>query len=385
MTTKPLNVVYIGSLSFPLGAASTKRRRYMVDYMNANDISAHVLVTDFKRSRVQKNPQQGQYGNADFYDLSVFATFSRLLSFYNNGKKMLNKWYDENKKNILIFPTVMTFIEFPLYKYALKLGYKIIFDQVETSYLQNGKVPLPFRCRTSIDEWLSKKAYSKHPGFVISTALMRENQIKYPSRKLCLLPNSTPILCDRSKTTLHNPLTLLYSGTYAPKDGVSYLLDGVIQAHEEGLQCKLILTGKGNPQDMKVLDKVRDKDYINYIGYVSDEKLVQYMIDSDILCMTRTNSKFANYGFPFKLSEYLSTGNILLATDVGDVKRYVKDKKSALIIPPEDPKAISNAIRYVIENEDEAIKIAHEGHKAMKECFSIEHIGRTFTSFLETI
>ena len=47
MDSKELNIIYIGSPSFPVGAATTKRRRYMVDYMNNQHISCKVLVTGF--------------------------------------------------------------------------------------------------------------------------------------------------------------------------------------------------------------------------------------------------------------------------------------------------------------------------------------------------
>lgn len=385
MNTKPLNVVYIGSPSFPLGAATSKRRRYMVDYMNENGISAHVLVVDFKHNRIQKNPQQGKYGNADFYDLSIFTSFTHIHSYIKIGKKKLEEWFDNDKKNILIFATVITCLEYPMYRYAVSRGYKIVFDQVETSYLLNGHVPLMFRIRSFFDEWISKRIYKKHPAFVISSALLQENRDRYPSRQLCILPNSAPVLCKTPKKNIHQPLRLLYSGTYAPKDGVNYLIEGVIQAHNEGIDCELILLGRGNPHDMKVLDKIIDLKYIRYIGYVSDEELIKQMLDSDVLCMTRTNSKFANYGFPFKLSEYLSAGNILLATDVGDVSKYVKDKESALIIPPEDSNAIFEAIKYIISHEDRAIQIAHTGFETMIEKFAINKVGKTFISFLQSI
>lgn len=101
--------------------------------------------------------------------------------------------------------------------------------------------------------------------------------------------------------------------------------------------------------------------------------------------MTRTNSRFANYGFPFKLSEYLATGNILLATNVGDVCQYVQDKVSALVVPPENPKAIAEAICYINSHHEESLNIAKAGHIVMKECFSIKNVGDVFIGFLKSI
>lgn len=136
---------------------------------------------------------------------------------------------------------------------------------------------------------------------------------------------------------------------------------------------------------MKVLDKAANLDYVEYRGFVSDEELEETIKKCDILCMTRTNSRFANYGFPFKLSEYLATGNILLATNVGDVSHYVQNKVSALVVPPENPKAIAEAICYINSNHEESLNIAKAGHMVMKESFSIDNVGSKFVAFLNFI
>ena len=75
----------------------------------------------------------------------------------------------------------------------------------------------------------------------------------------------------------------------------------------------------------------------------------------------------------------------MLATDVGDVAKYVQDKKSALIVQPESATAISNAIKYVDVNRDESINIANNGYNVAKEHFSIEHVGNIFVSFLKEL
>ena len=155
--------------------------------------------------------------------------------------------------------------------------------------------------------------------------------------------------------------------------------------HNQGVKCKLLLLGKGTTQDMKILDKISGINFIEYKGFVSDEELNETMKRCDILCMTRINSRFANYGFPFKLSEYLATGNILLATNVGDVCQYLEDKVSALIVEPESPQSIADAIRFVEENHEKSLKIAQTGHKVMKDVFNIDCIGKKFINFLESI
>ena len=101
--------------------------------------------------------------------------------------------------------------------------------------------------------------------------------------------------------------------------------------------------------------------------------------------MTRCNSRFANYGFPFKLSEYLATGNIVLATNVGDVCDYIENKKSAYIVPPESSYSIAKAILHIHSNPEEAFTVAKGGLEAMQKHFSIENVGKVFVDFLKEV
>lgn len=163
------------------------------------------------------------------------------------------------------------------------------------------------------------------------------------------------------------------------------MIDGAIEAHNRGCRLELILMGKGLPWDMKVLDKLKDCPWAKYLGFVSDEELVQQLRQADVLCMTRNNTVYANCGFPFKLSEYMSTGNVVLASRVGDVEQYVKDKESAFLVSPESGHEIADALCYIEKHPEEAIKVAANGYEAMKKHFSIENVGKVFVNFLNQI
>lgn len=385
MHESDLNVVYIGSPTFPIGFATTKRRRYMVDYMNSQNIPSYYLVCDFKKRSDIQNPTKGKYGLCEYRDITYLAANKHYVSFWKEGRLCLRRWFVQGKQNVLIFATRISIFAYPFYVYALKIGYKVVFDQVETSFLQNGKSRLLNKINIKVSEWLSDKAYKHSDAFVISKNLWNEVHEEYPDRKLCLLPNSTPQLCTSPRKKIDTPLKILYSGTFSPKDGVGYLIDGAIEAYDAGANIELVLLGKGIKKNMKILEKIKNKKYIRYLGFVSDEELVKHLLESDVLCMTRCNSRFANYGFPFKLSEYLATGNIVLATNVGDVCDYVKDKESAYIVPPEDSHAIANTIHYIENNPQEALKVAEGGLKVMQQSFSIDNVGKIFIDYLMTL
>ncbi len=383
---KVLNVVFIGSPAFPNGFAMTKRRRYLVDYMNIHGIQSHVLVCNHKKNKQYDNPEEGEYGLCTYCDVTSFAVKKKFITFYRKGKAKLKEWYVVNGHNLLILTSNLSVLHYPFYAYAKKMGYKIVFDQVETSFIAiGGKMSLKRRINEYLSDRITSKAMKNASSFVISTALYSQSKKRYTEIKLCLLPNASPSLKKEDKKSLYNPLRVVYSGTFASKDGVKYLIDGAKEAVMKGCSLELILMGKGQARDMEVLEELKGCDWAKYLGFVSDEELLNQIQNADVLCMTRNNSLFANYGFPFKLSEYLATGNILLATRVGDVERYVKDKESAYIVEPENSEQIAERLCYIQQHEQEAVTVAYKGYEVMQKYFSVNSVGRIFIDFLNQL
>ena len=151
----------------------------MIDYLNLCHISAHVLCTRYNRNKVFDNPLFGYYGETDYYDISKYVDERKLFRYYEEGRKYLKRWFDPSKKNILIFHTMLNLEDYPFFIFAYKLGYKIIFDQVETSYISKGtNASFKRKCYIRLCELVSHYAYKKASGsFVISKALWQQNKV----------------------------------------------------------------------------------------------------------------------------------------------------------------------------------------------------------------
>ena len=197
------------------------------------------------------------------------------------------------------------------------------------------------------------------------------------------MPNSTAILRAEPKVKFSSPIRILYVGTFTPKDGVDFLIGAFDKLLLYRKDIKLTLIGKGIKRDMDVIgDLIAGNVHIDSKGYVEDDELYDILVNSDILTMTRSNSVFANFGFPFKLSEYLATGNPVVATDVSDVSLYLEDKKNACIAIPEDVDSIYENLKFLTDHQDKAIEIGNSGLDVVKEHFDINKNGEKFVDFL---
>jgi glycosyltransferase involved in cell wall biosynthesis len=118
-------------------------------------------------------------------------------------------------------------------------------------------------------------------------------------------------------------------------------------ACERELNIELILTGKISKQmDGEVQSLISSSNWnerIKYLGFLSLTDYLNVMVNSDILCMCRIDNEFSNFGFPFKLGEYLASGKAIIATAVGDVPKYIIHRKNALLISPGSVEEICEA------------------------------------------
>ena len=359
----------------------TKRHRYIIDYLcSLNDVT--ISKYSSWDNRKWKNLQKGTYNDKVKY-VNFWGNqslFSLILSSIQCCA-FLKENYKKNDDNIVIYTSTIQLEQVLSFIYAKFLGCKVIFDVVENYNAQG--VDLSFSYK--ITKVISKLFYKYADGFFVISSLLKNLFEKEQNKPVCLLPNSAPVCSNKVKTCFSDPLRVVYTGTFAPKDGVKFLINGFNEfSKKENVNAELYLIGKNKiDKDSELI--IKGNSSIKVLGYVSDEKLSDLLCNADVLMMTRCNSSFANYGFPFKLSEYLSTGNTVVATKVGDVPLYLKDRENAFLIVPEKSSEISEVLYYIYTHEQQAIEIGKKGKDVVYKYFDIEKNGIIFYDFIKKI
>ena len=376
-----INYVFLCGISFPKGYAFTKRRKYVIDYLNGQNISSAIIQSRSGKDHID-NPYMGNYGISNYVNTSYLwhKGFLGKFKFVKEIFFLLNKYFDKDKLNVIVFTTLML-EDLPFYIFAKLRGYKVFFETVENNLAKGTRISLYGKISTL----LTRKLFKKASGiFVISTKLKQLVTSLAPKVPVCILPNSAPLTVISLKNKFNNPVRILYSGTFAQKDGVEFLIKGYLKFLEcTNIKTELILTGDGNKNDMDALFALTDNcPNIKYMGFLSDEELEEMILKSDILTMTRCNSEFANYGFPFKLSEYLASGNTVLATKVGDVPNYLKHKNNAYLIESENIQDVVEALSFLTLNEEKAIEIGKKGITVVEQYFDVQKNGKLFVDFI---
>jgi glycosyltransferase involved in cell wall biosynthesis len=76
---------------------------------------------------------------------------------------------------------------------------------------------------------------------------------------------------------------------------------------------------------------------------------------------------YAYFMSPLKLFEYMATGVPILATDLPSIREVLRHGENAWLVPPDDPKALAEGIRHLLENSDLAERLARQAKEDVRQ------------------
>jgi len=370
---------------YPLGMAGTKRVQHLLSYLKNMGVKIHVI--SFRSKNVQPAIEGVHYGipylnighGLDF----KLVTFHRIIFYYLKGFSLILKYRIKNQKNIIYCYGGIDVEKFLFISYARLLRYKLVCDIAEDYSYFEDQVKLISRFKFWTTKHLDSLTYRWSAALVIISQHLLNKYSNMGSKRLALIPITANQNFDPKKNTFNSPTQVVYSGSFDKKDGVNDIIEGFRIFNSEFNEAKLILTGKSD-QQLQYKKKYENHPNIIFKGYVPDDEFYELLKNADILCMCRNVSEFANAGFPFKLGEYLATGNPVIATKVSDVEQYLTSD-DAYLIQPNSPLQISKSLLKIVSNPEEARKIGLNGLRKCKQFFSPETNGEILYELFKTI
>jgi len=388
-----MNVVIIGKFSYPEGMAGTKRMQHFIDYLKIGHTSVSLLLLDRGSYGIKKNESTGCYRGTSYRKIGSnlrqdFKLIWHMPKYIWDGSRSLVKWRKKSHKNILFCYCGPDLENISFILTAKILGYKIVFDIVEDFSDVDHKVNYLTKIKIRSLVFLEKHLHLLADGLVVISKCLYDKYAGSISQKgaIKLIPVSAKVEEVRHKEKFKIPVRLVYSGSFAWKDGVDNLIEAFEYVYRQNKNIILSLTGQGDDENIaRIKQKISGKEAIRYLGYLADDEFYKLLREADVLCMTRIDSKFANAGFPFKLGEYLATGNPVIASSSGDVSHYLEHMKDAVLIAPGDVREIEKAIEFLLNDQAAAIRIGLSGREKCREYFDPMKNGRLLMDLLNEI
>jgi glycosyltransferase involved in cell wall biosynthesis len=372
-----LHVVVMGNFPYPQGMAGTKRIQHFIDGLVVAAVyEVQVLLIrqaerSLQREQVMKNgTHQGVPFQTIGGDLKVDLLFPfRAIQFLLEGFRVL--WgYKDKARKVIYYYGVLNLDNLAFILFAKWIGFKIIFDIVEDNQFEGGSVSFKRKVNLFLTKKLDLLNLKWADGIVI---ISKHLQNKYTAlnkwnKPVVLIPISADLNVGNRKQQMNDPVRLIYAGSFSAKDGVDLLIEATkIAAQKHPLKLFLIGRGKGAAS---YRERYGDRPEIEFLGYLEDDVYYQQLRTGDIMCVSRVDSEFAHAGFPFKLGEYLATGNPVISSDTGDVSEYLKPNEEAILVRPGDVQALADAMSFLIENPARAFQIGQSGLAVCEASFS---------------
>ena len=385
-----VNVVFMGNFTYPHGMADAKRIQHFIDYLVQHSIGTRVLLLRQGGVQVSREASEGTHRGVHYktighdIKLNPFLPFT-LFKYLIQGMAALSSWKGK-EKNVLYCYGGLTVENIPLVVYGRMLGYAVVLDIVEDNTFIKEKMHLLGKLKWLSGELLEKRITRFADGLVVISSYLERLYQKELGNSLpiSLIPIGAKCQERPDKERKNGRLKFVYSGSFAKKDGLEVLIDAFKQVHDEVGNCVLLLTGTGaNLPEYQ--SRIAGHPAIEYRGYLEDAQFQEFLRQADVLCITRTGSTYANAGFPFKLGEYLATGNPVVVSDVGDVSYYLQNMKDAIIVKADDVAEVKKAMEFCIKNPEEAARIGLNGQLKCREHFDPAANGRKLVELLQQL
>lgn len=388
-------MIFMAHLQYPHGMASTRRIQHSIDYLMAGgDFHVKVLILRQGRVKLAQTQLSGTHKGVEYVTIGtdIKPGPSALIKgpkYYLDGIAYLRKNYNPQQKNVLYVYGYPSTDNIPMLIAAKTKGYRILFDIVEDITYQKNASDFFAKLKNFSARIFCKTLWMFTDSVLVISKHLHEKITKISKERfeVVMYPISVDFdYFDSTVNRFHDPVQLFYGGTFGEKDGIENLIAAFEKLAARHDNVNLVLTGKGDRKQMEIvlemLAKSPAREKILYKGYLPDDDYFTELMASDILCMTRTRSSFANAGFPFKLGEYLATARPVIASDVSNIGEYLLDKKNAILIEPDSTDAIAEAMEYLVNNEQQAMTIGAAGRKVAQENFDAKVLGSRLKKLL---
>ncbi len=210
--------------------------------------------------------------------------------------------------------------------------------------------------------------------------------LSYHGLDLGRFPPSERAPSTRDGSDPSDPLLLLSVGRAVPKKGYDILLQALASL-PEGLHWRLIHVGGGSELERlrALADTLGLADRIEWRGPMDQREVLELYRTADLFVLAcRVTDDGDRDGLPNVLVEAASQRLACVSTDISGIGECFTDGETALLVPPEDPAALSRALERAMRDPAERARLGAAAEARVRADFDmvpgIRHLKALFQS-----
>ena len=181
-----------------------------------------------------------------------------------------------------------------------------------------------------------------------------------------------------------NHFSLLFCGFLGgPRQvkGVDVLLQAmpaILGAHEATLH--IVGTGEHIDRYKTMCVDLGIQDHVRFLGFVDHSKLPLWFSSADLFVLPSRSESM-----PVAVAEAMASALPVVSTTVGGIPELVDDGQTGVLVPPNDPLALTHAINALLDDPDTMRAMGARGRQRVKEHFTWDKVAQRVLGFYQEI
>lgn len=267
------------------------------------------------------------------------------------------------------------------------LGKQVIYDiheDVPKDIKDKNWIPLPIRgvlSRTiSMIEFMAAKNLS---GLISATPAIAR---RFPPIKTVVIQN-LPILQGFKSNLVcpynQRPASIVYIGNIAEVRGPKEMIKA-IEYLPGSLKAKLTLAGAFSPKSLEVeIRQLPGWSRVEFLGWLDRVSVRELLENSRIGIVLFHPVPNHIESQPNKIFEYMQAGIPVIASNFSLWRQIIGGHRCGLLVDPFDIKAISGAIKWLLEHPKDAELMGKRGRDAVEKKYNWKAEGKKLVGFYE--
>jgi glycosyltransferase involved in cell wall biosynthesis len=159
-----------------------------------------------------------------------------------------------------------------------------------------------------------------------------------------------------------------FSGTFGEWHGIPTLAEALPLVLSARPQARWLLIGHGplRPLVERAIQRHGLHERVVLAGLVRHAEMPAHLAACDVLVSPHGRQADGGefFGSPTKLYEYMASGRPIVASAVGQIAEVLRDGESALLVPPDDPHALCEAIVRLVDDAQLRMKLSSHARAA---------------------
>jgi glycosyltransferase involved in cell wall biosynthesis len=245
-----------------------------------------------------------------------------------------------------------------------------------------------------VGKWLRSWMGRRIGGLIVITNKLKELYVELgvPDDKILVARDGVDLQKfrgeigkEKSREKLGLPIDkkiVCYTGHLFPWKGVYTFAESAKLLR----QCLFVIVG-GMYHDIRRFQeylKAAGLSNVEVVGYVQPSIVPDYLFAADALILPNSaKAKIAShYTSPLKLFEYMASRRTIIASDLPSLGEVLRDGENAILVEPDDPRALAEGIKKVLDDPDLARSISEQAYSEVSQ-YSWEERARRIIRFVK--